>query len=82
VLWHRNDLLRFRLRLWKSFGPGSGSRQYLAQFADNKKFVQNLAFSMSESALFPKKLASIFLALFLHYPNPVPEPDPELEPEP
>ncbi len=32
----------------------------LAQFSKNKKIVQNLAFSMSEAALFPKKLASHF----------------------
>jgi hypothetical protein len=25
VLWNRNDLLRFRFRLWKSFGSGSFS---------------------------------------------------------
>jgi hypothetical protein len=25
VLWNRNDLLRFRFRLWKSFGSGFGS---------------------------------------------------------
>jgi hypothetical protein len=46
--------LRFRFRRWKSFGSGSGSRPYLAQFSNNKKFVQNLAFSMSDAALFPK----------------------------
>jgi hypothetical protein len=43
-------------------------------------FVQNLAFSMSEAALFPSKLASHFcLNFFIHFmldldPNPVPEP--------
>ncbi len=61
-------MLLFRFRLWNSFGTGSasgsdsssgcGSRQYLAQFSNNDKFVQNLAFSMSEEALFPRKLAS------------------------
>jgi hypothetical protein len=54
VLWNYNDLLRFWFRPWKSFGSGSGSRPYLAQFSNNKKFVQNLAFSMSDAALFPK----------------------------
>jgi len=41
-------------------GSGSGSRHYLAQFSNNKKLVQNLAFSMSQAALFPRKLASHF----------------------
>jgi hypothetical protein len=45
----RNDLLRFRFRLWKSFGSDSGSgsksrsRPYLAQLS--KIFVQNLPFN-------------------------------------
>jgi hypothetical protein len=39
-------------------GSGSGSRNYLAQFVKNQKFVQNLAISLSEAALFPRKLAS------------------------
>jgi hypothetical protein len=68
LLWNCNDLLRFwfwfRFGVWKNFGSGSGSssgsRQYLAQFSNNKKFVQNLAFSMSEAAIFPRKLASHF----------------------
>jgi hypothetical protein len=25
VLWNRHDLFRFRFRLWKSFGSGSGT---------------------------------------------------------
>jgi hypothetical protein len=42
-------------------GSGSGSRQHLAQFSNNnKKLVQNLAFSVTEAALFPGKLASHF----------------------
>ncbi len=50
-------------------GPGSGFRQYLTQFSNNKKFVQNLAFSMSEAALYPRKLAShfFFLTFLLPY---------------
>ncbi len=31
-----------------------------AEFSNNKKFVQSLFFSMSEAALFPRKLASHF----------------------
>ncbi len=52
-----------------SFGSvyGFGSRQYLAQFFNNKKCVQNLAFSMLEAALFPRKLASHFFILFFYY---------------
>ncbi len=46
-----------------TFG-GSGSRQYLAQFFNKKKLVQNLAFSMSVAALFPRKLASGFFYYF------------------
>jgi hypothetical protein len=63
VLWNRNDLLRFRFRLWTNFGSGSGygsgsgSRQYLAQ---QTNFLQNLAFSTSEAALCPRKLAFHF----------------------
>jgi hypothetical protein len=61
VLWKRNDFLRFRFRLQKSFGFGSNfrsrSRQYLSQFINNNKFVQNHAISILESASFPRKLA-------------------------
>ncbi len=84
VLWNRNDLLPFRLRLWKSLGSssgsgsgsgsgsdhGSGSRQYfLHSFSTTKKWVQNLAFSVSETAIFPRKLAYkfCFLNFFIHY---------------
>ncbi len=61
MLWNRNDLLRFRFRLWKSFGfdsgssSNSGSRQYLAVFS-----IKKLAFSTLEAALFPRNLASHF----------------------
>jgi hypothetical protein len=66
----------------ESFVSGSGSRQYLAQFSNNKKCVQNLAISMSEAALFPKNLASHFftiLTFLFHFlldpdPNPAPVP--------
>jgi hypothetical protein len=51
-----------------------------------QKFVQNLAFSKLEAALFPRKLASNFdfLTTLLHFlldpgSNPVPEPHPEPE---
>jgi hypothetical protein len=49
-------------------------------FQQKKFFLQNLAFSILEAALFPRKLASIydFLTFVLHFmldtgPNPVPE---------
>jgi hypothetical protein len=38
---------------------------YLALFFNNKKLVQNLASSMLEAALFPRKLASNFLIFLL-----------------
>ncbi len=57
-LWNRIDLLRIRSRLWKSFISGSGSRQYLAQLFVLKNSNKILPFSMSEAALFPRKLAS------------------------
>jgi hypothetical protein len=41
----------------------------LAQFSNNKKILQNLAFSMSAAALFSRKLASHFdfLTFSLHF---------------
>ncbi len=54
---------------------------FLAQFFDNKKLGQNLAFSMLETALYPRKL--VYNILFLDFCildrgiNPVPEPEPE-----
>ncbi len=50
---------------------------YLAQFFSNKKFVQNLAFSMLEAALFPRRSDSYlcFLTFVLHFML-----DPEQEP--
>jgi hypothetical protein len=55
----------------------------LAQFSNNQKFLQNLAFSMSAAALFPRKLASHFdfLTFSLHFifdpaPNSILEPEP------
>ncbi len=57
---NHNDLLRFRFRLCKSFGSGSGSRQYLAVF-QKATIAQNLAFSMSESAYFPESWPPIFI---------------------
>jgi hypothetical protein len=51
----------------------------LHSFSTTQKFVHNLAFSMLEAALFPRKLASHFLFVF-HFmldpdPNPVTEPE-------
>jgi hypothetical protein len=51
VFWNRNDLLRLRFLLWKSFGSGFGSCSCSGQ---------NIAFSILEAALFPRKLASNF----------------------
>jgi hypothetical protein len=50
----------------------------IKMFSNNNKFLQYLAFSMLEAALFPKKLASHFLFDFLYAmlgldPNPVQE---------
>jgi hypothetical protein len=63
-------------------GSGSGTEQYLAQFSKNKKTLRDLALSMSEAALFLRKLAPHFdfLTFILHLfmldpdPNPVPKP--------
>jgi hypothetical protein len=55
VLWNRNDLLRFRFRLWKNFGFGSGSssdsgsRQYLAQFSASKTCAKSCFFNVRSS---------------------------------
>ncbi len=46
VLWNRNDLLWFRFRQHS--------------FLNTQNSLQNLAFSMSEAALFPRQLASHF----------------------
>jgi hypothetical protein len=59
VLWNRNYLFRFRLRLCKSFGSGSGCKPYLAQF------VHYLVFLMLEISLLPRMLASNFLISLL-----------------
>jgi hypothetical protein len=48
----------------------SGFRQYLAQFFNKMFFLHNLAISMSEAALFPRKLAShffYFLPFLFHF---------------
>jgi hypothetical protein len=59
VLWNCIDLLRFRFRLWKSFGSGSGFRQYLAVF--QQQFVQKISCpSNGRSSIIPRKLASHF----------------------
>jgi hypothetical protein len=57
------DLLRFRFRLWKSFCSGSGSRQYLAQFSNNKK--QNLSFQC-QKRIISQKVCLLF-RLFYFY---------------
>ncbi len=71
VLWNRNDLMRFwfRFLFWKSFGSGSGSSPVPGPVPDpdlfstvfqQQKFVQNIAFSMLEAALFTRKFSSNF----------------------
>ncbi len=88
--WNSNDLLRFRFLLWKSLVPAPVSVPATVPVPDpdllstvflTTKFIQNLAFSMIEVALFPRKLALIFdFVTFVFYcmldpgPNPVPEP--------
>jgi hypothetical protein len=80
-----NDLLRLRFlfRLWKSFGSGSGSgsRQCLAQFSNNKNFyVQNLAFIFKVHLSF-LSFSLNFYSIFLWIrPNPDQEQGPEPEP--
>jgi hypothetical protein len=69
-VWNRNDNVAVPFSTLGNFWFGSGSRsgsgygagfiQYLAQFSNNKKVVQNLTFSLSEAALFARKLASHF----------------------
>jgi hypothetical protein len=63
----------------RSFGSGSGSRQYLAKFSNKQKMAQSLAFSMSEAVYFPESWPLIFdflnflLSLLDPDPNPVPK---------
>ncbi len=70
---NRSDLLRLRFQflLWKSFGSGSGSGSGsgcgLVPVPDPdlfstalQKYLQNLAFSMIEAVLFPRKFVSNF----------------------
>ncbi len=90
MLWNRNDLLRlrllFRFLLWKSLVPVPVPAPIpvpvpdpdLFSIVKTTKFVPNLAFSMLEAALFPRKLACnvLFLTFVLHFllnpgPNPV-----------
>jgi hypothetical protein len=67
----RNDLLRFRFRLWKNFVSGSvsgfGVQTNIYQFFNNPKNVykQNLAFSMLEAASFAEKVGLIFFFFWL-----------------
>jgi hypothetical protein len=64
MLWNRNDLLRFKFLLWKSFGSGSGfgSGSSFGPDLFSTIFQQqkNSAFSMleQEAVLFPRKLVS------------------------
>jgi hypothetical protein len=53
----------------------------LEQFLSNKKFVQNLAFLMVDTALFPRKLFYDICIKFYVGPGPnsVPDPEPESE---
>ncbi len=62
VLWNRNDLLRFRFRLWKSFGSGSGSG-----YPKTKKLHKILPFQCIRSMLFSRKLASLFWFFYFFY---------------
>ncbi len=89
--YYRNDLLRFRFRLWKSFGSGSGfgtrSRKYFGQFFKKKKLHKSCPYNV-RSSLFPIKVASLFYfwSFLLHFilnldPNLVPVPDPEQKPK-
>ncbi len=69
------DLLRFWFRLWKSFssgsgsgsgsssGSGSGSRQYLAQFSNNKILEQILPFHCQKQHYFPESWPVIYNCL-------------------
>ena len=57
MLWNRNDLLRFRFLLWKSFGFGFGFG-----FGSGSSF----AFSILEAALFPRGLKFLIFP-FLYY---------------
>jgi len=82
VLCNRNDLLRFRFRLGKVSVPFPypNPEPFLTILAVKTKIVQNLAFLMVESALFPRKLSSHlwFLTFALHFMlDPDPKPDPE-----
>ncbi len=61
LLWNRNDLLRFQFLL------SSGSRQYLAQYLKNIKIIQNLAFSMSETAIFISQKVAMSLLIFFPF---------------
>jgi hypothetical protein len=62
-----SDLLRFRFRVWKSFGfgsgsgLGSGSRQFLAQFSNNKIIcTKSCLFNVRSSILSQKVGLSFF----------------------
>ena len=81
---NRNDLLRFRFRLWKSFGSGSVSAPdpdiISTVFQRPKKFVQNLLNYRRNIVSQTVGLSFfIFLTFVFHFmldpdPNPVPEP--------
>jgi hypothetical protein len=43
------------------FGSGSGNGQYLAQFSNNKNFLQDLALFNVRSSIFPQKVGLSFL---------------------
>ncbi len=66
VFWNCIDLLRFRFRLWK-FGSGSGSRQYLAQFSNNKIEEKKSRLAYVRSSIISQKVGLSFLI-----PDPVP----------
>ncbi len=60
MLWNHSDLLRFRFRLWASFGSGSGSRQYLAHCSNNKNLEKILPFQCQNQHYSPESRPLIF----------------------
>jgi hypothetical protein len=69
-------------------GSGSGSRQYLAQFSNNKNVDKICLFNVRSSIIFQKVGFSFLIRLFYEMlflgpdPNPVQEPKPKCIPVP
>ncbi len=82
--------MRFRLRIQAPAplpAPVPDPDTILHSFPTTKKYVQNLAFLMSEAVLFPRKLASLLIFGFCtfmldSYPTPIPEPESQCIPVP